>query len=266
MEGADHGMSQAILDVRDVRLARGAREVLRGVTLEAARGEFVALMGLSGGGKTTVLRAVVALEAFDTGEIHVDGVPLRPGRIPREGHLRELRRRVGMVFQGHHLFDHLSAIENVTLAPVHALKLRHAEAVARARQLLDDMGVLPRAYALPRELSGGEAQRVAIARALATDPPLLLLDEPTASLDPARRGDLGDTLRSLTASGRTLVVTTHDDDFARDFADRVVILADGRVVEEGDPHEVLTNPRHPATQELLQTKNGRATPWESPGP
>jgi ABC-type polar amino acid transport system ATPase subunit len=260
MEGADHAMSAGILDVRDVRLARGAREVLRGVTLEAARGEFVALMGLSGGGKTTVLRAVVALEAFDSGEIQVDGVRLAPGRVPRESHLRDLRRRVGMVFQHHHLFDHLTALENITLAPVHALTMRREAAAARARQLLDQLGVAPRAYALPRELSGGEAQRVAIARALATDPPLLLLDEPTASLDPARRGDLGDTLRSLSATGRTLVVTTHDDDFARDFADRVVILADGRVVEQGDPHQVLTNPQHPATQELLQTKDRTGTP------
>ena len=253
-------MSAAILDVRDVRLARGPREVLRGVTLEAARGEFVALMGLSGGGKTTVLRAVVALEPFDAGEIHVDGVRLRPGRVPRESRLRELRRRVGMVFQLHHLFDHLTALENVTLAPVHALKMRRDLAEARARQLLDELGVAARAQALPRELSGGEAQRVAIARALATDPPLLLLDEPTASLDPARRGDLGDTLRSLTASGRTLIVTTHDDDFARDFSDRVVILAEGRVVEQGDPRQVLTNPQHPATQELLQTRDSRVTP------
>jgi len=133
-------------------------------------------------------------------------------------------------------------------------------ASARARQLLDELGVAARARALPRELSGGEAQRVAIARALATDPPLLLLDEPTASLDPARRGDLGETLRSLTASGRTLVVTTHDDDFARNFSDRVVILAEGRVVEQGDPRQVLTNPQHPATQELLQTKDSRVTP------
>jgi ABC-type polar amino acid transport system ATPase subunit len=165
-----------------------------------------------------------------------------------------------MVFQLHHLFDHLTALENVTLAPVRALKMRRDAAEARARQLLDELGVAARARALPRELSGGEAQRVAIARALATDPPLLLLDEPTASLDPARRGDLGETLRSLTASGRTLVVTTHDDDFARDFSDRVVILAEGRVVEQGDPRQVLTNPQHPATQELLQTKDSRVTP------
>jgi ABC-type polar amino acid transport system ATPase subunit len=202
VEGADHGMTGPILDVRDVRLSRGSREVLQGVSLRVSRGELVALMSLSGGGKTTVLRTVAALEPFDAGEIHVDGVALRPGRLPREGRLRDLRRRVGMVFQLHHLFEHLTALDNVTLAPVHALKVTRATAAARARELLDELGVSARANALPRELSGGEAQRVAIARALATDPPLLLLDEPTASLDPARRGELGETLRSLAASGR----------------------------------------------------------------
>ena len=260
MEGPHDSVTAPILTVRDLRLARGARVVLRGITLEARRGEFVALMGLSGGGKTTVLRTIVALEPFDAGEIHVDGVSLRPGPLPREARLRELRLRVGMVFQLHHLFEHLTALDNVTLAPVHALKLHRDAAETRAREILEDLGVGARVDALPRELSGGEAQRVAIARALATDPPLLLLDEPTASLDPARRADLGETLRSLTAAGRTLVVTTHDDDFVRDFTDRVVILADGRVAEEGDPHQVLTNPQHPATQELLQTKDRRVTP------
>jgi ABC-type polar amino acid transport system ATPase subunit len=128
-----------------------------------------------------------------------------------------------------------------------------AEAEARAVQLLEALGVAHRRNALPRELSGGEAQRVAIARAMAMEPPLLLMDEPTASLDPARRGELGETLLGLTAAGRTLVVTTHDDDFARDFATRVIVLADGEVVEEGDPREVLTNPQHAATKRLLQS-------------
>jgi polar amino acid transport system ATP-binding protein len=131
------------------------------------------------------------------------------------------------------------------------------DARKRARQLLDQLGVGHRAHALPRELSGGEAQRVAIARALAVDPPLLLLDEPTASLDPARRNDLGEALRDLAKSGRALVMTSHDDDFVRDFATRVVILANGEVVEQGDPEAVLTSPQHPATRELLQLERAR---------
>jgi ABC-type polar amino acid transport system ATPase subunit len=157
-----------------------------------------------------------------------------------------------MVFQLHHLFEHLSATDNVTLALVHALGVPRAQAEARAAELLDALQVSGRARALPRELSGGEAQRVAIARALATDPPLLLLDEPTASLDPARREELGRSLTTLASTGRTLMVTTHDVEFARQFAQRVVIVADGQIVETGHPREVLSQPSHAATRALLQ--------------
>lgn len=240
----------AVVSVENLRLSRGAREVLRGVSLSADRGELVALMGLSGGGKTTILRTIAALERFDAGSVTVDGVVLSPG-APSSEAIRELRRHVGMVFQLHYLFDHLTALDNVTLAPVHVTRIARSAAIARADELLELMGVGARRNAFPRELSGGEAQRVAIARAMAMDPQVLLMDEPTASLDPARRNELGATLRELVAAGRTLLVTTHDDDFARDYADRVVILAEGLVVEEGHPREVLTNPQHPATKALL---------------
>jgi ABC-type polar amino acid transport system ATPase subunit len=245
-----------ILNIHDLRLRRGTREILRGVKFGVERGDLIALMGLSGGGKTTVLRSVAALETFDGGTIDVDGVVLRPGAAHPRATVRELRRHVGMVFQLHYLFDHLSALQNVTLAPVHVAHRTHADAERRALDLLEQLGVAHRRDAFPRELSGGEAQRVAIARAMAMEPPLLLMDEPTASLDPARRNELGTTLRELTASGRTLVITTHDDDFARDFATRVVILADGEVVEEGVPADVLTRPQHPATRKLLQLAHG----------
>jgi ABC-type polar amino acid transport system ATPase subunit len=247
-------VSRRVLGIRSLVLRRGERTILRGLDLHLAGGELVALMGLSGGGKTTVLRAVAALEAFDEGDIDVDGVRLEAGPLPGTSVLRPLRRKVGMVFQLHCLFDHLSALENVVLAPVHVHRTARREAEHRAHALLESLGVAPRAHALPRELSGGEAQRVAIARALAVDPPLLLMDEPTASLDPARRSELGETLTSLRAAGRTLLVTTHDDDFARDYATRVVILAGGEVVEEGPPSVVLTNPSHAATRRLLMTK------------
>lgn len=245
----------SVLRVDDLRLNRGAREVLRGVSFAAERGQIVALMGLSGGGKTTVLRAVAALERFDGGTIDVGGVVLHAGNAPNRATLAELRRRVGLVFQLHSLFEHLTALENVTLAPLRVGKMQRAEAERKALQLLDSLGVAHRANAYPRELSGGEAQRVAIARSMAMDPPLLLMDEPTASLDPARRFELGETLRRLTAEGRTLVVTTHDDDFAREFATRAVILAEGEVVEEGDAREVLTRPRHAATRAFLQIEH-----------
>jgi len=225
--------------------------VLRGVSFAAERGELIALMGLSGGGKTTILRSVAALEAYDSGAIEVDGVAIDPRGATPKARLRELRRRVGMVFQMHYLFEHLSAIDNITLAPLHVARIARADAEKRAAELLESLGVSHRRNAYPRELSGGEAQRVAIARAMAMDPPLLLMDEPTASLDPARRQELGETLAGLTRGGRTLIVTTHDDDFARDFATRVVILAEGEIVEEGDPKQVLTNPQHAATKALL---------------
>jgi polar amino acid transport system ATP-binding protein len=240
-----------VLSIEELRLFRASREVLRGVNFTVGRGELIALMGLSGGGKTTVLRTVAALEPFDAGSVEVDGVVLRPGPLPRAQTLRDLRRRVGMVFQLHYLFEHLTATQNVTLAPLYVGRVARTAAEQRATALLESLGVAHRRNAYPRELSGGEAQRVAIARAMAMDPPLLLMDEPTASLDPARRNELGETLLKLTEQGRTLVVTTHDDDFARDFATRVIILAEGEVVEQGNAREVLTNPQHPATKALL---------------
>ncbi len=243
-----------LLRIEGLRLSRGEREVLRGVAFSLPAGEVCALMGLSGSGKTTVLRAAVALEPFQAGVVDVGGFALSPGPVPAESRLKGLRRRVGMVFQAHALFEHLTAIENVLLAPLYVLRAPRRSAEERARALLESLGVGGRAAAHPRELSGGEAQRVAIARALAMDPPLLLMDEPTAALDPARRGSLGETLRRLTAEGRALLVSTHDVDFARDFADRVVILAHGEVVEEGTAKSILGHPEHPATRELLSAK------------
>jgi ABC-type polar amino acid transport system ATPase subunit len=216
-----------------------------------AQGELVAIMGLSGAGKTTVLRAVAGLEPFSAGRITVDGHQLDP----RATHHAELHHKVGMVFQFHCLWDHLSAAENVWLAPVHVYGAAQTAARSRARELLEELGVGHREDALPGELSGGEAQRVAIARALAADPKLLLMDEPTSSLDPARRGELGDTLRRLSMSGRSLLLTCHDDDFVRDFATRVVVLADGRVAEMGDPRTVLAVPTHDATRRLLDHRS-----------
>lgn len=222
------------LFVRGLHLTRGTRAILQGVNLDARAGEIVALMGLSGSGKTTILRVIAGLDLPGAGEV-VCG-------------------KAGMVFQFHYLFEHLSAIDNVTLAPVHVHGMAANDARTRAQLLLEQLGVGHRADAWPRELSGGEAQRVAIARALAVDPPILLLDEPTASLDPARKNDLGDALRALAATGRALVMTSHDDDFVREHASRVVVLANGVVVEEGDPRVVLASPQHPATRELLQVE------------
>ncbi|MDP2601094.1 MAG: ATP-binding cassette domain-containing protein [Deltaproteobacteria bacterium] len=223
-------MNDAVLRLEKVCLDRGPRRVLESVTFAARRGEIVALMGPSGAGKTTALRVVAGLETFHSGTVQVDDLALPAGDATPPS-LRALRRKVGMVFQFHHLFEHLTALKNVWLAPVYAHGVLLVEAERRARELLKTLGVEHRANALPRELSGGEAQRVAIARALAVDPPLLLLDEPTASLDPGRRTELRELLRGLTAEGRTLVVATHDEDFARGCATRVLRMQDGVVSE-----------------------------------
>ena len=185
-------------------------------------------MGQSGSGKTTILRAIAALEVFEAGSIAVGDVKLEAGDRP-PGALRELRRRVGMVFQYHCLFEHLTVLENICLAPVHVQRLDAADAAARAHELMRQLGVDHRAHAFPRELSGGEAQRVAIARALAVDPPVLLMDEPTASLDAARRGELAAALKGLVSRSRTLIVATHDEEFADAVASRVLRVADGVV-------------------------------------
>ena len=218
-----------LLDVAGLRIRRAERELVRDVSFTASRGDVVALMGASGTGKTTILRTIAGLEPIGDGRITVDGLELTAGPLPRGHALRELHERVGMVFQFHHLFAHLTALDNVWLAPVHVRGVPRAEAERQARSLLDRLGVGSRASAKPHELSGGEAQRVAIARALAVDPPLLLMDEPTASLDAARRGELAATLRELAGGNRAIVVATHDGEFARACATRVLILEDGRV-------------------------------------
>jgi ABC-type polar amino acid transport system ATPase subunit len=208
------------LQLQDVGIRRGGRLVVEGVSLSANRGERLAIMGPSGSGKTTILRGIAGLDPLASGTMDVG--------------------RVGLVFQFHHLFEHLSAVHNVWLAPVHVLKQPRVDAERRAHELLEMLGVGERASALPHQLSGGEAQRVAIARALAMDPPVLLMDEPTASLDPARRGELAATLRQLASQGRTIVISTHDRDFARSSADRVVVLETGRVVRAGATRDVLS--------------------------
>ena len=233
--------------------------MLAGIDLVVRTGEVVALMGLSGAGKSTVLRLVAGLEPLQSGAIQLGEITIEPGTKRARAHLRS---SVGLVFQSHCLFEHLTALDNVRLALVHVQRTPHGRATERARALLDELGVGDRATAWPRELSGGEAQRVAIARALAMDPPVLLLDEPTASLDPARRNELGRLLRRLADGGRALLLTSHDDDFVTDYASRVAILAAGRIVEQGDPRVVLAAPGHDATRELLRVDRTRRSTIE----
>ena len=228
-------MMSGVLNVRGMSMRRGTRQILNRVSFSVSRGGLVALMGPSGSGKTTILRVIAALERFDEGTIAIDDLEVTGGRALVGAPLRRLRSRVGLVFQFHHLFEHLTALKNVTLAPVHAHGVRPAAADARAHELLRALGVEHRAGALPRELSGGEAQRVAIARALAVDPPVLMMDEPTASLDPQRRAELGALLRGLADQGRAILVSTHDEAFAREWTTLVLRLRDGAVTEASGP-------------------------------
>ena len=216
-------MTTALLVIEGLCVRHDSRDILRSLSFEVARGEMVALMGPSGVGKTTALRTVAALQPFDAGAIHIDGFALAPGPVPPETRLVPLRRRVGFVFQSHALFEHLTALDNITLALRHVLGKTRTEADTIAATLLASLDVGARAGARPSQLSGGEAQRVAIARALAPDPALLLMDEPTAALDPARRSALATTLRGLCEQGRSLLVATHDAEFAA-HAHRVVTL------------------------------------------
>jgi polar amino acid transport system ATP-binding protein len=232
MEGARVAMPQAVLTVRDVGLARGERRILSGASFDARRGEVVAIMGPSGSGKTTLLRAIAGLEPFGSGQIVIDEVSLQGGKGLDRQTLRALCRKVGMVFQFHCLFEHLSALDNVTLAPIHVHHVAPSDARRRGLELLTAFGVDHRADALPRYLSGGEAQRVAIARALAVNPPVLLMDEPTASLDPVRRAELGELIRGLTREGRTVVIATHDEEFAGTWATRRLRLENAAVVQD----------------------------------
>jgi ABC-type polar amino acid transport system ATPase subunit len=225
-------MTGDAVQIDNLHLHRETRPILRGLNLRVGRGEFVALMGASGSGKTTALRALAGLEAFQSGSISVDGVMIaRGGAKPS----RDQFRKVGMVFQFHCLFEHLSVMDNLCLGPVHAHRISRSDAEARGNKLLTAFGVDHRAKAMPRELSGGEAQRVAIARALAVDPPVLLMDEPTASLDPLRRSELGELLGGLVREGRTLVVSTHDEEFAATWATRIVRLRDGAIADADAP-------------------------------
>lgn len=220
----------ASLSMRNVAVARGGRTLVSGLDLEAHPGDLIAVRGPSGCGKTTILRAIAGLDPFAAGTIEVGDARLEGNQRPERAMLHRLRRSVGLVFQFHCLFEHMSALQNVCLAPVHVYGVPMRAAEQSGRELLTQLGVESRADAWPRELSGGEAQRVAIARALAVNPPVLLMDEPMASLDSSRRAELGRLLRALTASGRTLLVTTHDERFAEEFATRTVAIDGYRLV------------------------------------
>ncbi|WP_031515491.1 amino acid ABC transporter ATP-binding protein [Streptomyces sp. NRRL F-5123] len=225
----------------------GQLHVLKDIDLTVARGEVVVVIGPSGSGKSTLCRAINRLEPVQSGTITVDGSPL-----PAEGRaLARLRADVGMVFQSFNLFAHRTVLDNVTLAPLKVRRRAKADAVRRGRELLDRVGLLAHADKLPAQLSGGQQQRVAIARALAMEPKAMLFDEPTSALDPEMINEVLEVMQQLAEEGMTMVVVTHEMGFARSAADRVVFMADGRIVEDRVPEEFFTDPRSDRARDFL---------------
>jgi polar amino acid transport system ATP-binding protein len=240
--------------IRDVTKRYGPRLVLDGVSVTIDAGQTVALIGPSGGGKSTLLRCVNGLTAFEAGEVRVGPHVLGPAPRPRSDDpaVRQMRRLFGMVFQDFQLFPHLTALQNVTEAPVRVLGLDRRTAEERGRRLLERVGLAGHANAWPQQLSGGQKQRVAIARALAMEPRGLLCDEITSALDPELKAEVLEVLEDLKREGLTLLLVTHEIGFARKAADRVLLLADGKVIEDGPPAQVLDDPRTPRGRLFLE--------------
>ena len=236
-----------IIELRHVDKHFGDLHVLKDVSLSVGKGEVVVVIGPSGSGKSTLCRAINRLETIDSGEILIEGKPL-----PQEGReLAAMRAELGMVFQGFNLFAHMSILQNVTLGPVEVLGLSKAEAEQRAMGLLDRVGVASQANKVPAQLSGGQQQRVAIARSLAMHPKAMLFDEPTSALDPEMINEVLDVMVDLARQGMTMIVVTHEMNFARRVADRVVFMADGRILEEGTPQQIFDSPKDPRLQDFL---------------
>ncbi|MFZ0323262.1 MAG: amino acid ABC transporter ATP-binding protein [Actinomycetes bacterium] len=250
-------MTGPMVKSESVHKAYGKVEVLKGIDLEVAPREVMCIVGPSGGGKSTFLRCVNHLEKIDAGRLSVDGRLV--GYVERGGKLHEMkdkdvasqRRDIGMVFQRFNLFPHMTALQNVMEGPIRVKKEAKSVARERAEKLLARVGLSDKPAAYPAQLSGGQQQRVAIARALAMEPKLMLFDEPTSALDPELVGEVLDVMKDLAQSGMTMLVVTHEMGFAREVGDQVVLIADGVVIEAGDPKQMLTNPQHQRTKDFL---------------
>jgi len=236
---------EPVLVVKDLHKSFGRQDVLKGISLEVREGEVVALIGASGSGKSTLLRCINRLETPTSGAVHFRNQPITPAN------LNAVRREIGMVFQRFNLFPHLTALENVTLAPRKVLRVAPADAEREGRALLEQVKLANKADSYTGELSGGQQQRVAIARALALRPALLLFDEPTSALDPELVGEVLEVMRDLALEGRTMLVATHEMGFAREVAGRVLFLDGGSILEEGPPEQVLENPKQERTRAFL---------------
>ncbi len=222
-------------------------KVLKGIDNHISRGEKVVVIGPSGSGKSTFLRCLNRLEEPSDGEIYFDGTLITDKKCD----INKLRMKMGMVFQHFNLFPHLSILENITLAPIKLLKQSKAEAEEKARALLKRVGLPEKADAYPAQLSGGQKQRIAIARALAMNPQVMLFDEPTSALDPEMVGEVLDLMKALAEDGMTMVVVTHEMGFAKEVADRIIFMDEGKILEEGTPEEFFSNPKNPRLKDFL---------------
>ena len=238
-----------IIELRNVNKHFGSLHVLKDISMSVRKGEVVVVIGPSGSGKSTLCRTINRLETIDSGEILIDGMPL-----PQEGRqLAELRSQIGMVFQSFNLFSHMTVLDNMTLAPTGVLKLSKKEAREEAMELLNRVGVADQAHKLPAQLSGGQQQRAAIARALAMHPKAMLFDEPTSALDPEMIGEVLNVMTELAQDGMTMVIVTHEMNFAKRVSNRVIFMDDGSIVEENTPEAFFTNPQSQRAIDFLRS-------------
>ncbi len=240
-------MSEYMVEIKDLRKNFGDLEVLKGVNMQVKKGEVVVIIGPSGSGKSTILRCINRLEEPSSGSIMIDGIEMTSPKTD----INKMRQRVGMVFQQFNLFPHLNALQNVTLAPLRVQKKPKEEVNALGLELLKKVGLEHKAYNFPMQLSGGQQQRVAIARALAMKPEIMLFDEVTSALDPELVKEVLDVMKNLAMEGMTMMVVTHEMNFAREVGDRIMLIDKGVIVEENSPDQFFTNPQQDRTRKFL---------------
>ena len=236
-----------ILSVKDIHKSFGNLDVLKGISFDIHKGEKIAILGPSGSGKSTILRCINQLEQYDKGEIDYMGVPVNSGRA-----LHELRQNIGMVFQRFNVFTHMTVLQNIIEAPVHVKKIPKKEAIAKARELLKLVGLEEKENAMAKSLSGGQQQRVAIARAMAMNPDVILFDEPTSALDPELVGEVLNVIRKVAEEGVSMVIVTHEMNFAREVADRILFMEEGVIVEDAPPEEFFENPKNERIRQFIR--------------
>lgn len=242
----------SVINAKNIKKSFGKLEVIKDVSLEVNEGEVIAIIGPSGSGKSTFLRSLINLETIDSGSITIDGETVVENGVYRKPEENRLAyRKLGMVFQNFNLFPHKSVLENIIMSPMLVNGMSKDEAVAAAKKLLEQVGLSDKVDAYPYQLSGGQQQRVAIARALVLNPRILLFDEPTSALDPELTGEILRVIKDLAQKKMTMVIVTHEIEFARNVADRIIFMADGVIMEDGNPEKVLDNPKHQRTKEFL---------------